>query len=113
MQKNAIEKGSFLRLICVGIVLLGMGVQSSIAQKTTSNKDEVTLLNPFDLKTKTVDMKTVATVVVLRSAASLRSAVAPHTTVQSTSTGPQYIFRNSVVRCPVAPKVRSGSSPNE
>ena len=113
MQKKGCQRLCSLRLlVLVGIILVGICANSSLLAAENGSQDEnITLLNPFDLEQMVVNIKTVPTVVVLRSSVSLRSAI-ENTPMSSTlSTGPQYIFRNSVVRCPFSPEVRSGSVP--
>jgi hypothetical protein len=112
-KKGRQKKSNFLRLLGLGIVLIGICANGSVLGAQNGSQDEkITLLNPFDLEQMIVNIKTVPTVVVLRSSVSLRTTMVGIPLGSSLSSGTQYIFRNSVVRCPFSPEVRSGSTPD-
>ena len=104
MQKKVGVAGALILML----MLIGICKSEQILATDNGTKEEVSLLNPFDYSKMVVNPKAISTVVVLRSNVPLRSAII---TAPSINTGTHYIFRNSVVRCPIAPEVRSGMLP--
>lgn len=111
-------KKSRFRSIKYGLGIVGLALLffvNSPVEAAASNDSSVSLLNPFSLQVIQVQPRANASVVVLRSttprSVGALNQQAPSLGSSLTSQSSGLVFRNSVVRIPLMPEVRSPSSP--
>ena len=102
--------------VCFAVSLLLLLMNGfAAAAEVTSEDGEITLIHPFSLQKITVESKASQNIIVLRAASVVRSnrlasnSPALNTLSVGSNNGP--VFRNSIVRIPIAHQVRSCMCP--